>query len=183
MAVPGHDAAFAPYAAELEKRGASAAPILASASHADFLGRHLDAVVEGRHLPREWPPALAALVPKLSLADLWRAAAAPPLLLDGAMPDIAAGEAPQALAAVPFMAFVADWHRLRKGRELARDYIRPERLAVYEVLARRYAGRAFPEGALQAYVASLMRIYTAYLGGLPSRDFAIDLATGAVTPA
>ncbi|KQU72802.1 hypothetical protein ASC75_03680 [Aminobacter sp. DSM 101952] len=181
--VPGHDAAFAYYRVEAAREGTSAA-VTEATSHADFLSRHLAEMVRHRYLPKEWPRDLAALVPHVNLGDLERLAeAASPSSVTDALPLLApsvrmAGDDWRAL---PFFEMIVDWYRLRKGREVALDFIDPLRIAAYRHLAARFAAGAWPEGCLQDRLASFMRMMMDWLASAPSRDFAVDLVTGEVT--
>lgn len=181
--VPGHDLAFEHYRREAVREGASAA-VTEATNHADFLSRHLADMVRFRYLPKEWPQDLAGLVPQLTLGDLTAFAGTSRALsvADAATGSVAADSA-GALADLPFFEMVVDWYRLRKGREVALDFIAPERIMAYRQLARRYADGAWPQGCLQDRLASFMRMMSDWLDSLPSRDFAIDLATGEVTSA
>ncbi|WP_269931267.1 metallophosphoesterase family protein [Aminobacter sp. HY435] len=181
--VPGHDAAFALYRVEAAREGISAA-VTDAANHADFLSRHLSDMVRHRYLPKEWPQDLAVLVPHLQLGDLDAfAGTARPLSVADAADRVSVGgrgQAEAAWAALPFFEMVVDWYRLRKGREIAHDFIAPERIAAYRLLAQRYALGSWPQGSLQDRLASFMRMMVDWLDSQPSRDFSIDLATGAV---
>ena len=50
----------------------------------------------------------------------------------------------------------------------------------YRELAARYRAGNWPATSVQARIASFLAIPESYLASLPSRDFSIDLATGAV---
>lgn len=181
--VPGHDLAFEHYRREAVREGASAA-VTEATNHADFLSRHLADMVRFRYLPKEWPQDLAGIVPQLTLGDLAAFAGTSRALsvADAATGSVAADSA-GALADLPFFEMVVDWYRLRKGREVALDFIAPERIMAYRQLARRYADGDWPQGCLQDRLASFMRMMSDWLDSLPSRDFAIELATGEVTSA
>lgn len=181
--VPAYDTAFALYRVEAAREGTSVA-VTAATGHADFLSRHLCEMVRHRYLPKEWPRDLAALVPQLSLRDLER-------LTDTVVP-LTAGDAFSFLAsageadarewhALPFFEMIVDWYRLRKGRELALDFIDPARIAAYRELAARFAAGSWPAGCLQDRLASFMRMLVDWLASAPSRDFSVDLASGEVT--
>ena len=58
--VPGHDAAFAAYRAEIAREGRAHAALTEASSHGDFLSRHVAELAAHRYLPREWPAAIAA---------------------------------------------------------------------------------------------------------------------------
>lgn len=182
--VPGFDAAFAYYRTEALRNGVSAA-VTEATSHADFLSRHLTEMVRHRYLPKEWPQDLAGLVMQLDLGDLDRLAGigtpvepsdAPAMLRDGASRETVGAS----LFALSFFEMVVDWYRLRKGRELALDFIEPERIAAYRRLAQRFASASWPQGCLQDRIASFLRMMMDWLDSAPSRDFSVDLATGKV---
>ena len=180
--VPAFDTAFGLYRVEAVLEGMSAA-VAEATGHADFLSRHLSEMVRHRYLPKEWPRDIAALVPQLDLGDLERlAGTAAPLTAGDALPFLAtAAEAnTQDWRALPFFEMVVDWYRLRKGREVALDFIDPKRIAAYRHLAGRFAAGSWPEGCLQDRLASFMRMLTDWLASAPSRDFSVDLATGEV---
>lgn len=180
--VPAYDTAFALYRVEAAREGASAA-VTEAIGHADFLSRHLAEMVRHRYLPKEWPRDLAILVPQLDLGDLERLAGArAPLTASDAMPFLAAVAKPDAQdwRVLPFFEMVVDWYRLRKGREVALDFIEPARIVAYRHLAALFAAGSWPEGCLQDRLASFMRMLTDWLASAPSGDFSVDLATGDV---
>lgn len=179
--VPGYDAAFAHYRIEAARDGVSAA-VTEAASHADFLSRHLAEMVRHRYLPKEWPQDLARLVPQLALGDLDAfAATTRPLTIGDAGAIIGRGQdGAGAMAALPLFEVIVDWYRLRKGREIALDFIDPARIAAYRVTAQRYAAGSWPQGSLQDRFGSFMRMMMDWLDSQPSRNFSVDLATGKV---
>jgi 3',5'-cyclic AMP phosphodiesterase CpdA len=159
----GHDRAFAAYRAELARSGGGHGDLADARSLRDFLGGHVAALVADRYLPREWPAAMAAEARRLDIADL------------------AARAGVGGIEPLPVLALVEDWYRLRKGRDLAR--IPPARLATWRALAAAYGARAWAEGSVEAWIAGFLRMLEGYLGGEPSHDFRIDLATGTVSAA
>jgi 3',5'-cyclic AMP phosphodiesterase CpdA len=176
--VPSYDAAFAHYRIEAAREGMPVA-VTEAKSHADFLSRHLTEMVRHRYLPKEWPQDLARLVPQLKLGDLDAfAAISRPLTVADAGAII--GRAQDGAAALPLFEVIVDWYRLRKGREVALDFIDPARIAAYRLTAQRYAAGSWPRGSLQDRLASFMRMMMDWLDSQPSRDFSIDLATGKV---
>lgn len=154
--VPGHDAAFAAYAAEAAAAGRPV-PLAAQApDHGSFLDRHLVELLHRRYIPREWPDDMAGVL-QGSVADLLR-------LLELDLPD-----APDFRLTL----LAEDWYRLRKGGTLARRYIAPERLAFYARLVRQLA---VPEGTgLAARFTVFLRILAGYLARLPNEEFTLDL--------
>lgn len=173
--VAGFDLAFGLYTAEAERTGEDDGDITATRSHGAFLSTHLAEMVRRRYLPKEWPADLAALVPRLTLADLDRLAQVATPLAPADVVPAAADE-----RALPFFELVVDWYRLRKGRHVALDFIAPERLDAYRALAARYRSGTWPANSVQARIASFLAILESYLASLPSRHFGINLATGAV---
>ncbi len=183
--VPGFDAAFVLYEAEKALTKVDFGDITGATSHADFLSRHLAQMVRHRYLPKEWPQDLAALALTFDLGDL-EALAVLAEPLDTAAAEARAGapsgRQPGDWRTTPFLEMVVDWYRLRKGRDLALDFIAPERLAAYRRLADTFAAGSWPETSVQARLACFLRMMMHYLFSHPSRDFHIDLATGAVEP-
>lgn len=182
--VPGYDTAFPYYRIEAAREGLSAA-VTEAENHADFLSRHLAEMVRHRYLPKEWPQDLAGLVPQLSLGDLDELAGIHEPLAVGDVPSVLdatrkAETGKHAWRALPFFEMIVDWYRLRKGREIALDFIEAERIAAYRQLAERYAIGAWPQGSLQDRIAAFMRMMMDWLDSQPSRDFSVDLATGKV---
>jgi 3',5'-cyclic AMP phosphodiesterase CpdA len=178
--VPDHDLAFAAYDAEQRRTGASFGTLAASASHGEFLSRHVEQMVRRRYLVREWPADLAALVRRLTLADLERLAAMPSGI-DVLAARLSAAGPSEAGDELTFMDLVVDWYRLRKAGQLAFDYIPPRRLAAWHDLAARFAARTWERGSVQAWLARAFGMMRAYEAGEPSRDFSVSLSTGAVT--
>lgn len=182
--VDGYDAVFPHYRVEARRTGLPA-DLAEAVNHADFLSRHVVGMVRHRYLPDEWPADLAALVLQLQLGDLDT--------LAGICEPVAAREAFEVLAGsrksgagsegwrgIPFFDMVVDWYRLRNGRDLALDFIDPERIGAYRALAQKFAARAWREGCLQDRLSSFMRMMTAWLDSKPSGDFLVDLASGEV---
>lgn len=182
--VAGYDAAFPHYRVEARRTGLSA-DLAEAVNHADFLSRHVAAMVSHRYLPDEWPADLAALVGQLQLGDLDA--------LAGICEPVAAGDAcaafagsrksgagPEGWRALPFFDMVVDWYRLRNGRDLAFDFIDPERIAAYRALAQKFAAGAWQEGCLQERLSPFMRMMAVWLDSRPSGDFLVDLASGEV---
>ena len=66
---------------------------------------------------------------------------------------------------------------MRKGAELASDYIPAERLALYDRITRDLP----PATGLAGKVVSFLQIMRAYLDRLPNRDIEIDLSEMTVT--
>jgi 3',5'-cyclic AMP phosphodiesterase CpdA len=175
--VPGHDLAYALYRREIARTGADFGGIAASANAAAFLDTHLQQMVIHRYLPREWPPDLAALVPRAGLADLFDLAnTTTPVDAETWARALRGhdGEEPTLLD------LVVDWYRLRKGGQLALDYIAPARLDAYRRVARRFEAGTWPAGSLQTRVQTLMRMFDRYDRAGPSRDFTLDTATGEI---
>ncbi|WP_439500926.1 metallophosphoesterase family protein [Aminobacter ciceronei] len=179
--VPDYDAAFAHYRIEAARDGVSAA-VTEADSHADLLSRHLTEMVRHRYLPKEWPQDLARLVPKLTLGDLDAfAAMSQPLSVEDAGAIVGRAQyASGTMAALPLFEVIVDWYRLRKGREIALDFIDPARIAAYRLTAQRYAAGSWPRGSLQDRFGSFLRMMIDWLDSQPSRDFSVDLATGEV---
>ena len=164
-------AIMARYRAEAAQTGLKAGRLLGAADYGALLWEHAGHLVARRHLRREWPADLAALVTGSSLADLAAMA------LDGGDPQGRAGAADA--AAMPALEFLEDWYRLRMGGELAATAIAPDRLRLYRRIARLVAA-APASRAPAARLAGLFRLFERYLAGLPSRDFTIDRRTGEI---
>ncbi|MBT1157471.1 metallophosphoesterase [Aminobacter anthyllidis] len=180
--VPGYDAAFPYYRIEAAREGLSAR-VAEAENHADFLSRHLAEMVRHRYLPKEWPQDLARLVPQLTLGDLDAfAGSLLPLTVEDATAIVGREQdGAGAMDALPLFEVIVDWYRLRKGREIALDFIDPARIAAYRLTAQRYAAGSWPQGSLQDRLGSFMRMMMDWLDSQPSRDFSVDLATGEVT--
>jgi 3',5'-cyclic AMP phosphodiesterase CpdA len=175
--VAGHDLAFALYRTEQHRTGRDFGDLLQAADHADFLDRQIEQMVVHRYLPREWPADLAALVHRLSLADLARLADTQKSPDGAPVPEMPAGVPGDDLS---LFDLIVDWYRLRNGSALAESYVPLARLARYRDLMRRYAAAAWAPGSLQERLQILLRMMERYAGGEPSRDFALDLAAGRI---
>jgi hypothetical protein len=95
-------------------------------------------------------------------------------------PDALQPDMPPTLGDIRFIDLIVDWYRLRNGRDLAFDAIAAERIVAYRRLAERFGARPWEASSQQYRIAALLRMLLAYLAGLPSRDFLVDLSTGAV---
>ena len=98
------------------------------ARYGGFLAEHAGHLVARRHLRREWPEALAARVPGLTLAGMTGGTAG---------------------ADVPALTVIEDYYRLRMGGDFGRDLIPADRLRHYMA-----AGRAGLWAPLFAMIAS-----------------------------
>jgi len=199
IAAMAMDAAIlARYRIEADSTGKTHGAELSAGSYGRFLDAHIAHLVGRRHLRREWPKDLAALVQVLSLEELALLALLPETddahaalaavragkadtAVSGHLTDLCAmaGLAADLLPALSEMRFLQDWYRLRMGSELALAYIPADYLAAYQLLETLYAGKE--EGSsVRARFGRLMRMYRRYRSGLPSADFGIELATGAI---
>jgi 3',5'-cyclic AMP phosphodiesterase CpdA len=179
--VAGYDAAFEPYRRESAATGEDFVDLLEARDHADFLSRHLAQMVHRRYLPKEWPADLARLVRELDLSDLWHIADVRHSLHPGEVKSFRDDLSPiPGWENLSFMMLVVDWYRLRKGREIALDFISPPRLAAYRALAMRYAEGSWAPSSLQARIASFFAIFNSYLNANPSRSFTVDLRDGRI---
>ncbi|WP_394690215.1 metallophosphoesterase family protein [Hoeflea sp.] len=189
------------YRREIEETGVPAERLLRAGSHGEFLYEHLGHLVSRRHLRREWPPELATLIHRLTLADVAAIA-----LLTGSEnePDLAnfgevtapmpefnadmatrlkrvTGLQPDTLEAIGLLDFLEDWYRLKMAGGLALRDIPPERKQVYDALMKLFdscAGAARPN-SLSHWFRLLFAIYRKY-DGLPCERFSICLQTGRV---
>lgn len=166
----GFDGAFEFYRHEAQREGRDASFLDSLEDHAEFLSEHVRQMVITRYLPGEWPEELADLVRTRTLADLAETVAH-------------IRDAPQTLAGfdgISFLDMVADWYRVRQGRELAHPFIGADRLTAYKSLAQIYAVGSWPEDAIEAKIAAFMRMFMVYADCLPSANFRIDLTDGAI---
>ncbi len=187
----------AQYQKEVAQSGLKADRLLGHGDYGSFVYEHLGHLVSRRHLRREWPRSLAAVIGGLTLGDLLaltladRAMSEEDVLADPAMLrsarslakvdefETSAGLAKGALATSPVLSFIEDWYRFRMGSEIALNKVRPEYLAAYNAMAGHYAENV-PEDSqgMAGRFALLFGMFTKYRDGLPSRDFSIDLRTG-----
>ena len=170
--------------------------------YGEFLAQHVSQLVVHRYLRREWPKDLAHIMPQLNLGDLLiLGQCEQPIVVEDAVALIHAERGRSGtmavaqgllrardmtldgLDAIPLLDLLGDWYRLRLGSEMALARIPAERLAAYRLLIDLYAGSAAVEtGGAQESFARMLRMMDRYLSGLPSRNFAVDLATGALEP-
>jgi 3',5'-cyclic AMP phosphodiesterase CpdA len=180
------------YRVESELTGKSAGRMLQATNYGEFISEHVQQLVVHRYLRREWPSDIARIVPLLTLADLYvlgrcqqSVAADDGLALLRAERSRKGFEGDEALLerldAFSAVELLADWYRLRTAREMALQYIRPERLANYRLLITAFADRQSIElGGVREKFARMLRMMGQYMTGLPSRDFCVDLTTGAI---
>jgi 3',5'-cyclic AMP phosphodiesterase CpdA len=165
--VAGYDVGFARYAAECAVTGYDDEGLRAAGDHFGFISRHLDLLVRDRYLPREWPEDLRRMVESVNL---------------GALAQLAGGVLAPDMAALPFMAAVVDWYKLRKASDLALADIGATRLAAYADLAALFATRDWPEGSVERQLGRFFGMMVRYGTRLPATRFKVDLASGAVIP-
>ena len=158
------------YRRQAARAGVETGGMLEAENYGEFLHAHLGHLVSRRHLKREWPETLAKSMRAMSLADLGRQA--------GMKSDVEL----ETLEGISALDFLRDCYRVRMGSALGTAAIEPDRLADYEHVASCY--RSLPGGAQPGSAESfrlLFKMYDRYLSGLPSRNFAIDLATGQIS--
>lgn len=154
--VPGHDLAFAAYRQEAKLKGEAEPKAVLAPNHGAFLDAHLEILVPQRYIPREWPEDMADYARTASLQDLILA-----LGIDLRVPGC-----------MPLSELVVDWYRLRKGGEMGRDYISPQRLELYQSLCAALP-KARPEGIAGKF-HDLLRLMGDLFARLPDRDFCIS---------
>lgn len=190
------------YRSEIEMTGLPAEHLMHAPTYGRFLHEHIGHLVSRRHLRREWPAELAALVKSLTLADVAAIALLPPV--DGApdMEDVSALGALKSspatlraasdklcpdfqlsdLDAVPLLTFVEDWYRMKMAGRLAIADIPGNRLKAYTAVSRLFDEIECERNGLQAQLAALFAIYTKYSDG-PSGNFTVNLQSGRIDTA
>ncbi|TCQ10467.1 calcineurin-like phosphoesterase family protein [Rhizobium sp. PP-F2F-G36] len=175
------------YAAEVRRTGVKTGGMAEATRYADFLSAHIGHLAWRRHLKREWPAALGALLRAATLGDLAQLAMRPAVPMEDAvaMLPVARGQAnaseegsPEALSAI---AFLGDWYRLRMASDFGLASVSRPRLRFYDRLSALYQAQAWPDGSAQSGIAAMLSLFEAYRSGLPSKDFRIDLRTGDIT--
>lgn len=177
--VPGFDAAFDAYASEIAHDGRAFGDVPAARDHMDFLDKVLRQTVLSRYVPREWPKDMAALVPRLHDSDLVRLACGAPVPAT----ELRQASGGNGNGGLPFLDIVVDWYRLRHARSLAFDLIGARRLQQYRDLGDLLAATAWPEGSVQAWLATFFSVMNAYMDAQPSDRFSVDLTRGEITGA
>ena len=188
------------YRTELSVTGKKVGKMIEAASYGDFICEHVDQLLVHRYLRREWPKDLAGIVPQLNLGDLvFLASCRHPVALADAVVLILAerqhadsvvrvraildgsGVTLEQLDAILFPILLGDLYRLRFGREMAFDRIPASHVYIYRILIALYANDgARSAGEAQVAFARLLRMMGCYLSGLPSRNFTIDVTSGAI---
>jgi hypothetical protein len=187
------------YRIEVERSGISGGRLLAASDYGALLSAHLGHLVGRRYLKREWPQHLVRAVRELTLYDLAALSSLDrPLAFDdllAALPSlrdnqntrqrltISAAEHGvdiEALSQIPVVSLLEDWYRVRMGSDLGLDVVGRNHLASYRFVAGLYAGQDVEEGSVQAAFGRLLRMLEKFITGLPSRNFVIDLASGAI---
>jgi 3',5'-cyclic AMP phosphodiesterase CpdA len=188
------------YRTEINLTGKKIGNMLEAADYGAFISEHVDQLVVHRYLRREWPKDIARILPLLTLGDLLtlslleqRVDMDATIILvhaERSRPETKARI--QALLAgglmeleqfdkITALELLGDWYRLRMASEMALDRISAQRLEIYRALIAVFAGSdALEIGGAQAQFALMLRMLGRYLGGLPSRNFRIDLATGRI---
>ncbi|SER66025.1 Calcineurin-like phosphoesterase [Rhizobium sp. NFR03] len=185
--MPMDPAIGALYSAEVRRTGVRTGGMAEANRYGDFLSAHVGHLAWRRHLKREWPAPLGALLRAATLGDLARLAVRPVVPMEDAVAMLpvardqtnACGEgAPETLSAI---AFLGDWYRLRMGSDLGLASVSSQRLRFYDRLSALYLAQPWPEGSAQGGIAAMLSLFEAYRRGLPSKDFRIDLRTGEIT--
>ncbi|KQS72349.1 hypothetical protein ASG39_00750 [Rhizobium sp. Leaf371] len=175
------------YAAEVRRTNVQTGGMAEATRYGAFLSAHIGHLAWRRHLKREWPAALAALLRAATLGDLARLAVRPVVPMDVAVAMLAVASGPsrsremngpESLSAI---AFLGDWYRLRMGSDLGAIAISPQRMRFYDRLSALYLAQAWPDGSAQSGIAAMLSMFEAYRSGLPAIDFRIDLLSGEIT--
>lgn len=189
----------APYRTELMLTCKDVGAILDTPDYGSFLSEHVQQLVIHRYLRKEWPKDIAAVAKALTLADLVFLVNQPSSMnmneatgifttarkdrsYEGEIRIFCAEHAlhGETLHALSFLELLGDWYRLRKASELALEWICPHRLRIYRTFIALFSSRTDEPGSLHEKIGILLRMMGAYLGGLPSHDFRIDLGDGSV---
>ena len=201
-AMPLHDDLRQGYRREVVPSRLEAGGLLDVDDYGGFLFEHIGHLVGRRYLKREWPKDIAALIRSLDLADLAALALIEePATTEDVVAAIAAarddvsvqqrlavglaecGTEIGVLRAMPALAFLADWYRVRMGSELALEWIGADKIRSYLAVGQLFADRDGQKpNAVQAQFIVIFRMFTRYLGGLPSRNFRIARKSGAIEP-
>ncbi|MFP5076950.1 metallophosphoesterase family protein [Rhizobium sp. YIM 134829] len=185
------------YQAEARHAGLNGSALLTARDYGDFLSAHIGHIAWRRHLKREWPAPLAALLRIAHLGDLFRLASLPhDLPLEEAVSAVQqlreraqAGEEdaaltpaddPALLEGISGIALLGDWYRLRMGSGLGLRRVGPERLALYRRLAGALRQRAHGAGSAQATLRQMFDLLERFADGLPSENFSLDMRTGKI---
>lgn len=188
------------YRIEINLTGKKVGRMLDADDYGQFLSAHVDQLVVYRYLRREWPKDLARIIPQLNLGDLLvLSQCAQPFPVEDAVTLIhaqrarngaivrlqalseAGGVTIEQLDAIPVLALLGDWYRLRMGSEMALDRISPEQLRAYRFLILVYASAAaIKTGGAQERFGRMLRMMDRYLSGLPSRNFKVNLLSGEI---
>ncbi|MBB5700781.1 3',5'-cyclic AMP phosphodiesterase CpdA [Ochrobactrum daejeonense] len=191
----------AQYRTELALTRKDVGTILDTPDYGSFLSEHVQQLVIHRYLRKEWPKDLAAIAKVLTLADLVFLVNQPSSMdmdeATGIFTMTPKGHCSEdeirifcaehtlhgeTLQAVSFLELLGDWYRLRKASELAFGWICPHRLRIYQTFIALFASRTDKLGSLHEKIGILLRMMGAYMGGLPSRNFRIDLGDGSIQP-
>ncbi|MGB3176997.1 MAG: metallophosphoesterase [Albidovulum sp.] len=184
------------YRAEVQS-GLKAHRLTQCADYGAFLYEHISHLVARRHLRREWPQDLAALIHSLTLADVASLALRPAGIAAHDMlatidtfrrPDrdaeIARFEMQSnlccgMLAGIAALTFLEDWYRVKMGSDIAVAAIPSDRMKAYVAIAGLFAtgGTGALDGAYHD-LSILFRMFDKMIGGLPARNFSVDLVTG-----
>jgi hypothetical protein len=78
------------------------------------------------------------------------------------------------------MTFLGDWYRVRMGSDLGLGGIPPQRREAYRRLQQVIAARAPEKNSVEWSFGRLLAMFERFAFGLPSRNFIIDAASGAI---
>lgn len=192
--LPLDPAIMALYEAERRRSGFEAAALTSARTHGAFLSAHLGHIAWRRHLKREWPAALAALLRAASLGDLFRlacspadipldsaVAALPGLRLERGLTVSLTREEEHLLAEIDGIVLLGDWYRLRMGSGLGVRHVGPARMALYRRLAQALRDANRQPGSAQAALRQMFDLLERFSDGLPSENFVLDLETGEIS--
>ncbi|MDQ0321494.1 3',5'-cyclic AMP phosphodiesterase CpdA [Pararhizobium capsulatum DSM 1112] len=178
------------YDREIATTGLHVEGLKAVQTYGEFLSAHLGHLVGRRHLKREWPKPLADMLRAASLCDLViLSQIAEPIALRDARTATERFESDLqseikalvlACRSLTAMDFLRDWYRLRMASELALPWIDPARMSVYQNVGALYRGGQWEKHSAQAKIARLFSMFDRYRSGLPSDNFAMDRASGAI---
>lgn len=163
--VPGYDAWFGRYAAEVARTGGDASAI-GAVDYPDFLSRHFRQIVLQRRLKEDWPARMH------------------PIVREARLPEVIARLYPQArdLPDIAFAEVFVDWYRLREAGGGSASRIGSERRALYAELTRACRDNDAAAGSEAGILAVFFETLGHLLTGADKTRAALDQPSAVPAP-